>query len=255
MKYSTIALSIGLGLAAMQAAPAMTYSGSLNGSYTTQDFKKYAYDTGNLNAAVLATFDDLGLNAQVGGGYTRDAFNSVKLNTWNFNGDVFWRNDMGMIGASFDFKVLDIAHESSTYRYKIYSLFGEWYAMDALTLRVRGGGANGENKMTGGYVTAGAEYYATPDFGMIGDFSYDNFSTIHWKTLNLGAEYLVSHEYPLSISAMYTYTKYVEGSDLSSSGVMFRLNYRFGLNGSLVQLDRHGPVPVVNYQFPMLANL
>jgi hypothetical protein len=101
-------------------------------------------------------------------------------------------------------------------------------------------GVWGSHDINGAYGGAGAEYYVLPDLGLNAEVSYNNISNMHWVDVKAYAEYMISHDYPLSVSAGYEYKGYTGYT--ASSGVMVRLNYRFGLTGSLVEIDRKGPV-------------
>jgi hypothetical protein len=246
MKYSTILISIGIGLAVAQGAWAdTTFSGALGGGYTWQTVKDVNINLYDGSGSVLATFGNSGFNAQLGGGYANQEIEGHSFGTWSFNGLVFWRDIKGAIGVNASYNSMDIS--GTNFGYENYGLFGEWYAMNDLTLRIRGGGISGEHDVSGAYGAAGGEYYITPDLGLNVDAGYNNLSGIHWATAYAGAEYLILHEYPLSVSLGYQFVGYTGIPGMH--GVMVRLNYRFGLSGSLIELDRSGPITLPSLEF------
>ena len=95
---------------------------------------------------------------------------------------------------------------------------------------------------------AGVSYYMIPDFALSLDGSYNNIDTLHWYNLKVGGENLLSHEYPVTIGASYIYTKYTVLSP-TSNGVMVRLTWHIGDSGSLVDLDRSGPLKTPRMDF------
>jgi len=194
--------------------------------------------------AALFSFDQPGVNLQIGGGEDHLSISGVSLDLLNAGGDLFWRDNKGTFGASFRYST--VSKSGVNLHYVTYGLFGEWYTARNLSLRFNGGGLNGtftgfgfSGNATGGYGSVGAEYYPIPDLGISASYQYVGISGARVHTIGIQAEYLISHTYPLSLAIGYNHQG-TNGGDINSFGV--HLRYRFGTEGSLVSIDRNGPV-------------
>jgi hypothetical protein len=243
MKNFVLAGLVGVGLTA--AASASGFSGALDGgfNYSRADGDgNTGYDG---NAALQIAFGDPGFALQFGGSSGRSDIDDGHINQRSGNGHFFWRDAKGAIGFSGSYTALEVSgNDIDAYQ---YGAFGEWYARPDLTLRLRGGRTvldNGESdKHSGWYGGVGAAYYVDPDFSFSVRANYLEIKNAKDTQLGAAAEYQLSHQYPLSLAIDYQYRHnelYGDGGNASTA--MFRIKYRFGLSGALVDLDRTGPL-------------
>jgi hypothetical protein len=184
--------------------------------------------------AALYSYDHL--NIQLDGSYDRlDPSVGPGLNLWDMDASVFWRDRAGTLGATVAYG--SISQAPGSVQVVSYDAFGEWYATRSLTLRAKGGGFTGGGTTQGWHAGTSGEFYPLADLGVTIDYSYLNGGGGHTHNIGADVEYLISHEYPLSIGAGY------EHSSLGSiNAFLIKLRYRFGIEGTLVGIDRNGPV-------------
>lgn len=191
------------------------------------------------NGSLLASFANPGVNVQLDVGGERLRVDGENSKGWSGALDGFWRDSKGVFGVTAAHGVpqwADGMHNTS------YGVFGEWYFWPELTLRGNGGwsklNANGESR-SGGFVGLAAEYYFIPDLGFTLGGDYTSLKGQNIKSTHVATEYQLFRSFPLSLRASYDYQKF---GQTNTSAYMFRLKYRFGGSGALVEMDRSGPV-------------
>ncbi len=162
---------------------------------------------------------------------------------WDAGASLLWRDWAGSIGATVAHGSFDGA-TSGLFGIKgdatSYGLFGEWYALDELTLRVKGGDVAGS--IGGGYVSGGAAYYLMPDFAINGYFNYSSFKQGlgQWTSGGTTIEYLPVESLPVSFYVGYDYTMIDHHVDFGNT-VLAGLTLHIGSLGqghALVDYDR-----------------
>jgi hypothetical protein len=180
----------------------------------------------------LFSYDRPGPNLQLGGSY--DHISQGSTDNWGIHGDLFWRERFGTAGVSAGYGSVNTGTASEVFT--SYGAFGEWYPINSLTLRLKGGAFDGG--ITGWYSGAGVTYYATSYISLSVSYNYTRPSGDRLHAIDVEAEYLVSRRYPLTVAVGYEHTQSrINGTD----ALMARLKYRLGVAGSLVRLDRLGP--------------
>ncbi len=194
---------------------------------------------GNTNSiagsgAMLFSFGQPGANLQIGGGGA-NAFSGGSGTLWVGDADLFWRDSKGVIGASVSHGSLDIAGLNPSLT--AYGGFAEWYTSDRFTLRLKGGGFNGD--ASGYYGGTGAVFYIHPFAGLFAEGEYVHMTGLSSGTGGGGIEFKLSSRSPLSIRAGSSYTT---AQGMHSTAFFVGLKYHFGLEGTLIETDRTGPV-------------
>ena len=245
---------------AMISAPALAddldFAGTLSGQYAhtgfTNDFLPDANIWGVDGSAKIG-LGDSGLNAELDSGYNHLSLGGAHANDWNIGGSVFWKADMGRVGAtvaynSVDFSVFD-THTTN------YGGFGEYFANDMWTFSAKAGGFSGD--LNGLYIGGGVTGYVFPDFAVSASVNFTNFNHAFQETdLSLQGEYLISEEIPISAFAGYTF------SDLSDGGgnantffVGLRLYTNTTGAATLADRQRNGTVGTLSTFGPLGMNL
>lgn len=190
------------------------------------------------NGSLLASFANPGFNVQVDIGGKRLRIDGDTSKGWSGALDGFWRDTKGSFGFTAATGVPQWAngmHSAS------YGLFGEWYFWPELTLRGKGGWtklSTPDESHGGGFVGLAAEYYFIPDLGFTVGGDYTSLKGQNIKSTHVATEYQLFRSFPLSLRASYDYQKF---GQTNTSAYMFRLKYRFGGTGALVEMDRRGP--------------
>lgn len=246
MNYKSLMLLVGFAAAALPAL-ATPEAPELRGSLDVDAARgEIEGDDGWIyggSGQVMVLMPNWGIGAQAGGGYQRIDLGFANGQLWNASGHLFWRGGYGALGASFQYAALDIKGLQADSR--MVGLFGEYYALPYLTVRLKGGYLNGGVNIAadngdGGYVGFNAENYFLPDFGVAAEVEHAALSGLHTTAVGGYGEYLISRHFPLSVRAGYRHI-FMTGN-LDMSVVWFGLRYRFGQDGSLVMQDRGGPV-------------
>jgi hypothetical protein len=141
------------------------------------------------------------LDASNGGGHSND---------WNAGGTALWTGYMGRIGATAGYNSVDgggsDAHATN------YGAFGDWYAMRALTIGVKGGAFNASGDTKGEYLGGALTGYVTSDFSLQAGYDYTHLQHAgNESDLSVKAEYMFSERMPLSFYAGYTNSKISSG--------------------------------------------
>lgn len=249
-----------LGTAALLATSANAtdwsgFSGTLTGGYDYSEVRHvanngYSFD-GQANYAIPTTK----LNVQGLINYSETLADHVSRDTWTSGGALTWRDRNFALGANGNYNSQHVLGGASDYG--TYGVFGEWYAADNLTVRVRGGGISGGYDgfhKDGGYYGAGANFYVLPQLAAKADLSYATLGGLHWTDFEIGPQYMPFDNIPVSVSAAYTYnnTNYL-GRHYYSNGLMVRLTWHLGEGNSLVDFDRNGPLDARTVKLPTNA--
>ncbi|GAA0584044.1 outer membrane beta-barrel protein [Rhizomicrobium electricum] len=249
-----------LGTAAVLATSANAtdwsgFSGTLTGGYDYSDVRGTGYDAYNFGGQANYAIPGTKLNVQGLVDYSEVRSQHTPRDTWTSGGALTWRDRNFALGANGDYHAQQVLGTGSNYG--TYGVFGEWYAADNLTVRVRGGGISGGYdgfSKDGGYLGAGVNYYILPQLAAKADLSYATLGGLHWTNVEIGPEYMPFAEVPVSLSAAYTYnnTNYY-GRRYYSNGLMVRLTWHLGEGNSLVEYDRNGPLDARSVKLPVNA--
>jgi hypothetical protein len=244
----------------MISAPAfaddLDFAGTLSGQYShvgfSDDFLPDA-NTWGVNGSAKIGLGDTGLNAELDAGHSHLSISGFHANDWNVGGSLFYKNDMGRVGATVNYNSVDLqildTHTTN------YGGFGEYFAGDQFTFSLKAGGFSGD--LNGLYVGGGVTGYVFPDFAVSASVNFTNFNHAFQETdLGLQGEYLISEEIPVSAFAGYTY------SDLSNGGgnantffVGVRLYTNTSSAATLVDRQRNGTVGSLSTFGPLGMNL
>jgi hypothetical protein len=212
--------------------------GIVSAGYTYTSISSIDFNTYDIGGVAKYRFNDSGFNLQGAFNYSNIDIEGLSINDYKGGGALFYRNDMGALGAFGEYNRYE-AYGSGIDFYT-YGLAAEWFATAKITARAHFAGLSFEDA-SGAYGGVGASYYVIPDLSLNLDGSYNNIADMHWYDVKVGAEYLISQQYPVSLGVSYVYTKYT-GLSSNSNGVMVRLSWHMGDSGSLVDLDRSGPL-------------
>jgi hypothetical protein len=228
------------------ASDAVVAQGTISADYTDLNVNHLS---GNVNdwgggaSGVLPLGGDFAVQAD--GGYHELNARGGDIGQWNVGGALAWTPAMGRLGVNVTYTGFDVSHGGGNVDLTTYGAYGEWYAGDRLTADLKAGGARlsaGFGGVSGngtlGYVGGQLVGYATPDFAVTGSVDWAGRSGINITTASLQAEYLVSHDMPLSVFGGYTYTDF--SSITRANAFSIGLKYYFGGGGSLVQHQRTG---------------
>jgi hypothetical protein len=249
MEYEMRFTMLLLGTAALLATSANAtdwsgFSGTLTGGYDYSDVKGVGNNAYNFGGQANYAVPNMDMNLQGAVNYSELRSQHVTLNGWTSGGAVTTRAAEYAIGFAGNYNTLSTRGVSSNYG--TYGTFGEWYPMQALTLRARAGGIDGgfgPVSKNGGYYGFGANYYVLPELAVKGDFSYATLGALHWTDVEVGPEVMPVASVPVSLSAAYTYENVgYFGAPSHSDGVMVRLTWHLGEGNSLAEHDRKGPL-------------
>lgn len=223
-----------------------TVAGALQLGYVDFDDRSHTTnDWASLGSAVF-TFNDPGINIQINAGNdnldmspfsttTTDASAKTSTTTsthgsgaqWRYGGDVFWRDYAGDFGVAanagtgssdstssavttpFGGKPETPVVTSTSIRNSSENagLFGEFFALQELTVRAKGGWVGGDSQ--GFYGDGGAVYYIVRQVALDASIDYAKLSHGE-RAQDVGAafEYLPVPSVPFSLQLSYTYAQY-----------------------------------------------
>jgi hypothetical protein len=251
-----------LGTAAVLATSANAtdwsgFSGTLTGGYDYSDVKGVGNNAYNFGGQANYAVPNMDLNVQGLVNYSELRSQHVPLDSWTSGGAVTTRGSEYAIGIGGDYHTLNTRGASSDYG--TYGIFAEWYPMQELTLRARGGGINGgfgPVSKNGGYFGVGANYYVMPELAFKTDFTYASLGALHWTNFEIGPEVMPFASVPVSLSAAYTHENVgYFGQPTHSDGLMVRLTWHLGDGNSLAEFDRKGPLDARTATLPTDALL
>jgi hypothetical protein len=219
------------------AGDAANVDGLLSGGYTYTDFSGTNVDTYNVGGIAKFRFESA-INVQGSFDYTHIDVPGASADNYAGGGAVFWRDDTYALGAFGQYNHAEIIGFGTNF--ETFGLVGEQYGANwTLRTHIAGLTADGAN---GAYGGGGVVFYAMPDLSLNVDGSFNNFGPLHWGDVTIGAEYLFSHEVPISIGAGYIHTMYTRGPNTDALTV--RLTWHIGDGGSLIDVDRSGPMRI-----------
>lgn len=231
--FCAFVLSV-LPVAAWSAEPVI--SGSVDVGFATANALGVNANDWSGGVRALFSFDDPGFNLQADGREHHLEAAGGSADLWLGGIDAFWRDSKGSIGLSY-------AHGSLSSGFggdlNSYGAFGEWFVERDLTVRWKGGAFDATGGGHGWYGGAGGAFYPLPDLGVNIGYTYTDVSGAHLHNIDGGVEYLMSHEWPVTIGVGY---RYASTTGVGTGAFMAHLSYRFGVQGSLENLDRNGPV-------------
>ena len=230
--------------------PQATLSG--NYSYATTNVSNNINEFG-VNIAAVAPIGD-SFSIQGDGGYEYLSTSGVSINSYEADGAITWHNSMGRLGAAVAYSGFQANNGGSTkLNFVSYGAYGEWFAGDAFTVGLKGGGATvsggglgGFGSSTLGYVGGELVGYATPDIALSGTVDYIGDNSGHLTTAGAQAEWLVSRMTPISVFVSYNY------DDLQGvTANIFSVGAKWYIGGGAASLvdhqrngvDNWGPLP------------
>lgn len=216
------------------AGAAAGVSGVIGADYDRTGSPGDALNSFGGSGQLLLSFNEPGLNLQLGGGGAK-AFTGDASTVWIGNADFFWRDARGTFGTSVShgsFQFGDVSPSLTA-----FGSFGEWYATERLTLRLKAGALTGS--YSGTYGGAGAAFYLHRYASLFAEGDYMSMKDVTGWTGTAGVELLLSRRVPLSLRAGTSYST-TEGSSTTSFFVSVR--FRINVTGPLVELDRSGPI-------------
>lgn len=145
--------------------------------------------------------------AELDGGYTEinPAGPGLKVEKWNVGGHAFWAPAMGRAGVSVYHQ--NFSGGGTNLDYTSIGGFGEFYASDAITLGVNGGGILATCPFAcsdGGYANAGGMFYPTPNFSILATVGFSEVVGMNYTLASVGGEWKFSQNFPISTFAKYT---------------------------------------------------
>jgi hypothetical protein len=167
---------------------------------------------------------------QVNGGYSRLNVSGVDVDNGYVAGSLAWLPHWGRLGGTVSYTREDLGVGPTNLRVEneSYGVFADWYATPQITVAGRAGGLSGRFMALGFsksfssayYVGGSMKGYVMPDLALSGNVDYNTtgFSGIHFNTTTagIGAEWLVSHNYPLALTFNYDYSTTSLGGGLGS---------------------------------------
>jgi hypothetical protein len=214
----------------------------VNGGYSSSTGSVNQYDFGG---SALWSINNPGFNAQLNINETHTSVSPFNFDLIQFSGDAFWRDRKGTLGMSVAQHSFQKGSASGLFTFlgnislTSFGGFGEWFIAPELTLKFQGGGFTGD--ADGLYLGTEGTWYVFPDLSVSTGFDYVRVSGGggNQSRFNVGTEYLLSQNWPLSLGLDYSYTK-VGGGNGNTFGLSLR--YRFGGTGSLNARDRRNVI-------------
>lgn len=209
------ACAAGMALMPIAAMAASDMAGTVSGGYANTSYTGVSGSADSYGISGEGKLQTGLWDMQIQGdaGYHHTSAGGVDINDWNLGGHLFWALSEGRIGATVGYRSADASGVSVDITN--YGAFAEWWPTGSITLAGRGGGFNADLTITGlgtgsgdGYYLGGsATGYVIPDFSVSGAVDYARIHNLFDVTsYTARAEYLVSEQVPLSISAGYTYS-------------------------------------------------
>jgi hypothetical protein len=213
----------------------------------------------NVDGSIAVPFED-DWAAQVNGGYTRLTVTGVDIDSAYVAGSVAWIQHWGRLGGTVSYTQQDIgigAVPNVRLASTGYGAFVDWYATPQITVAGRAGGLSGTFSLVGlsrnfsnaYYVGGEIKGYVIPDLAVTGNVDYSSVSlspaSFHTTNAGVGAEWLVSRDYPLALTFKYDYSTTSTGGgggSFNSNAVGVGAKFYFGgpMKGSLVDHQRSG---------------
>jgi len=261
MNRTTIVAGLMLGATALAtpafAQPPAGFAGTLSAQYGQWSTSGVTADQWGLNGqAAFGLAPQIG--AELDAGYS-NLSDHGSFDTWNIGGHAFWAPDMGRVGATVQYQAsngggLDV-HGTN------YGAFGEYFASNAVTLGLNGGGysasagfAGFSGSSDGGYVGGGVIGYVIPNLALTGQINYLGLDGGNLTSFGVQGEWMFSESLPLSGFVGYTYTDVSNGGGHINQWFLGIKFYTDGNGATLVEKQRNGALdnivrPTVNFGF------
>lgn len=183
------------------------------------------------------------VGAELDGGYHNLSFSGASANQWNVGGSAFWAGFPGRAGATVSYVSSNtnaggvVINGNTT----TYGAFLEYYFSDALTAGVKAGGLSlgGAGGRSGSYIGGDLIGYIIPDLALSGNILYRSIGGGSVTNYYAGAEYLVSEELPVTVSAGYMNTQ-ASGGGHASAWLLTLTFYTSGPGVTLRDDHRNG---------------
>lgn len=183
--------------------------------------------------------------AELDAGYRNISLTGVSSNLWNLGGSAFWAGFPGRAGGTVNYLSGSTGSGGISVNINLttYGAFLEYYFSDALTADVKAGGlsaSGGSGGASGSYVGGGLIGYVIPDLALSGHILYKGVGAgANSTNYFVGAEYLVSEELPISVSAGYVNTQ-ISGGGSSNTWLLTLTFYTSGPGVPLRDEHRNG---------------
>ena len=184
------------------------------------------------------------MKVELNAGYHNLSSGGLSIDNWDVGGNAFWAPGAGRLGINVAYRSL--SGSGASVDLTNYGAFAEWWATNAITLAVKGGGLHlkasasylGSGSTNGYYVGGNATGYVMPDLSLSGRIDYTDLGYgLHDTDYTARAEWLPWEDMPISISGGYTY------SDISMTSThgdtwFVALTYYYNEGGDMSLVDR-----------------
>ena len=238
---------------AFATAPAV-FAGTISADYANTNLSGggASADSWGFNAAGAFGLGVSDIGAQIDGSYHRSSASGIDANQWLVGGSIFWApGDMWRIGPNVTYRAIDFTGAASglDVHATSYGVFGELFVSDAITIGVKGGGADGSvnvsgfgsGSASGGYVGGELTGYVLPDLAIKGSIDYVDIDSAKVTSYGIGFEYLLSEDTPFSLFAGYNYVD-ISGASGHANNWLVGLKFYTDQPAPLVARHRTGTV-------------
>lgn len=245
-------LLAGLLAAGSAQAQLLAVAGSLSGGYSNYDTPGSNLSEWRGAGSGVLTIDNPGVNVQVNFGNSGLKVAGQSADLWRYDGDVYFRDRKGAIGFDGGGDSVSAGIASTTsgsktqstkgFDFVHYGVFGEFFMLDSLTMRMRGGRVDGNQ--SGWYASLGTEWYPLSSIGVsvTGDYIKLDSPSPTVSDVGIQAEYMPVREVPVTLQIGYTYAHLSQlggHQDILSAGVKWYFGGE-GRSGTLVDRQRNG---------------
>jgi hypothetical protein len=246
---SIVAMALAAGPAA--AAPLTAWALSANTSFSLDDANSGG-DTWKgwlLGASAAGPINGIdGLAVQVDGNYTHNWANHQSFEQWNLGGSVFWAGMENRVGINVNYDT--VTHTGTLTN---GGVFGEQY-FGNFTGMAKGGWLSTSGSAIGGhgnYLGGALSGYFVPDLAITGSIDWSQIVTgfgsttfghrgINTVQYGIGAEWLFTEDYGVSIYGGYTYDQ-VHAFGFKDHDNVWHVGFRWYTGGgSLIDHHRNG---------------
>lgn len=241
-----------LAATAAQAAPPLSISGTLEGGYSNYDTPGSQLSEWRGAGSGLFTIENPGIAVQANFGNSGLKLRGQSADLWRYDGAVFWRDGKGAIGvdgggdsvsSGITSATIGTTPSSTGFDLIHYGMFGEFYAIPQLTVRMKGGRVDGDQ--SGYYASFGTVWYPLAQIAvnLTGDYIKLDKPAPTVTDVSITAEYMPVREIPATLSIGYTYASLSQLSghqDILMAGLKFYFGGE-GRTGSLMDRQRNGP--------------
>jgi hypothetical protein len=245
---------LGMALAAgsAAAAPLTGWDATVNTSFSANDTNNSGGPTWKgwlLGGSVAGPINGLsGFNIQLDGNYTHNWATHASFEQWNLGGSPFWAGMDNRFGVNVNYDT--VTHTGTLTN---YGVFGEQY-FGNVTGMVKGGFLTTSGSQIGGhgnYAGGALSYYFIPDLAITGSVDWADVVTgranqflnrgdVNITAWGIGAEWLFTEDYNVSIYGGYTYDQ-VHDFGFKDHANVWHVGFRWYTgSGSLVDHHRNG---------------